>query len=132
MGKQRIGLKHHAHVALVHGQVGDVVGTFMHPSRGERSRGFKQALGLIHQLGAKAAPAETVGLTVDQRLARVQGLQAVGEHSAALSILNRLLMEEPENGALYLAAAKSLDATGQIKAADDFRERALSILRSGG
>jgi serine/threonine protein kinase len=110
-------------------QVTDVVSTFVNPSRGERSRSFGQALSLMQQLGAKPASGQALGLTVLERLARAEGLQAVGEHSAALSILNRLLIEEPGNGALYLAAAKSLDATGDSKTAQSFRERTLAILR---
>jgi serine/threonine-protein kinase len=113
------------------GLIGDVVSTFLHPTRGERSRGFRQARGLLQQLGGKSAPTETIGLTLAARLARAEGLQAVSEHSAALSLLNRLLMEEPGNGALYLAAAKSLDATGETTAAKNFRERARAIVRSG-
>jgi serine/threonine protein kinase len=111
------------------GRISDVISTFLNPSRAERSRNFRQALGLMQQLGAKPALAPTIGLTVAERFARAEGLQAVGEHSAALSILNRLLMEEPDNDNLYLAAAKSLDATGDFRAAKNFRERALAISR---
>jgi serine/threonine protein kinase len=113
------------------GQVGDVVSTFLHPSRGERTRGFRQARGLLQQLGGKSAAAPASDLSIAARLARAEGLQAVGEHSAALSLLNRLLREEPNNGALYLAAAKSLDAIGETGAAKNFRDRVRSILRSG-
>jgi serine/threonine protein kinase len=121
---------YHGGIPGMKGQIGDVVSTFLNPSRGERSRGFRTALSLMQQLGAKPAPPRAVDLTVAERLARVEGLQVIGEHSQALSTLNRLLMEEPENGALYLAAAKSLEATGDLKSAKNFRERALSILRS--
>jgi serine/threonine protein kinase len=121
---------YHQGIPGVKRQIGDVVSTFLNPSRGERSRSFKQALSLLQQLGAKSATAPTVGLSVAERFARAEGLQAVGEHSAALSILNRLLMEEPNNGALYLAAAESLDATDDSRAAKSLRERALAILRS--
>lgn len=112
------------------GRISEVVSTFLHPSRGERSRGFQQAGELLRELGAEAAAMPSVGLTVAQRLARVEGLQAVGKHSQALSLLNRLLLEEPDNGALLLAAAKSLDATGDSKSAKNFRDRVRAILRS--
>jgi len=111
-------------------QITDVVSTFVNPSRGERSRSFRQALSLMQQLGAKPGSEQALDLTVVERLARAEGLQAVGEHSTALSMLNRLLIEEPGNDALYLAAAKSLDAAGDSEAAQSFRERARAILRS--
>jgi tetratricopeptide (TPR) repeat protein len=121
---------YHAGIPGANGRISDVVSTFLHPSRGERSRGFQQAMRLLEEFGAKPTSDPAVGLNVAEKLARVEGLQAVGQHSQALSILNRLLVEESENGALYLAAAKSLDATGDAKSAKSFRERALSILRS--
>lgn len=34
-----------------------------------------------------------------------------------------------DNGALYLAAAKSLEATGDQRSAKNFRERTLALLR---
>ena len=120
---------YHAGIPGVQGPICDIVSTFLHPSRGERSRGFRQARSLLQELGAKSKPISTVGLTVSQRLSRAEGLQAIGEHSQALAILNRLLTEEQDNGALYLAAAKSLEATGNQRSAKDFRQRALALLR---
>ncbi len=34
MGKQRVGLKHHRHVALVGGQMGDIFAANQNPPRG--------------------------------------------------------------------------------------------------
>lgn len=120
---------YHRGIPGAKGQIGDIVSTFLHPSRGERARGFRGARSLLQELGAKSKPIGTVGLTMAQRLARAEGLQAIGEHSQALAILNRLLTEEPDNGALYLAAAKSLEATGDQRSAKNFRERTLALLR---
>lgn len=113
------------------GDIGEVLTTFLSPWRDERGRSFREARRLMQELGARPATPDAEGFTTTERLARVEGLQAVGEHSTALTLLNRLLMEEPQNGTLYLAAARSLDATGNSESAARFRERALRIIRSG-
>jgi serine/threonine protein kinase len=113
------------------GDLGDVLSTFLSPWRDERGRSFRGARRLMQELGAVPATPDAEGLTTAERLARVEGLQAVGEHSTALTLLNSLLTEEPHNGALHLAAARSLDATGNSASAAKFRERALRLIRSG-
>ncbi len=106
------------------GGVTDVLSTFLDPVRGERPRDYGTAISLLHDVGVKGNDAATIDLSVVDRVARLSALQAIGEHSEALTIVNQLLIKDPDNGDYYLAAARSLAATGQAELARTFRERA--------
>ena len=101
-----------------------VMSAFLSCARHDRPMHFRKTLHLFEELGVRQTQISTDGLLTDEPLARVAALQAVGEHSAALSILNQLLIKEPSSGAYYMAAARSLAATGQDQLAKTFRDRA--------
>jgi len=119
----------------IHGanrEIGEVLSIFLSPFRSERSPGFGHALRLMRRLGAKPRTIPVERLTLAEQLARAEGLQMVGRHSQALSIINRIIMEAPGNVAFYLAAVKSLEATGDTRSAKHFRERARSVSLGSG
>jgi serine/threonine-protein kinase len=92
--------------------VASILSTFLQRQRHERPNNFSSAVSLLHESGVCELPRPATALRVSERLERVAALQAVGERSAALAMLNQLLIGEPENRE-YLAAMDSLVATAQ-------------------
>lgn len=108
-------------------EVGEVLSTFLQADRGERPMHFQLAISLFQDIGVHQLSGRATKLSSKDKVARVSALQAIGEHSAALTILNDLLIKEPNNGEYYMAAIDSLVATGQPDLAEKFRRRARDL-----
>jgi serine/threonine protein kinase len=107
----------------------ELLSTCLHPTRAERPMHFRTAEALFAELAGKKPPKdkEEIECSPHDPLSRIGALQAVGDHAAALTMLNKLLVKEPGNGDYYLAAARSLAMTGQERVAEDFRRRARAL-----
>ena len=91
---------------------------------GERPRSFREVCAALNRIAPSVgAAAEGRSLTPDEDVQRASALYRAGKPSDALSLLNGLLVNHPDDVPLWGRIADLLDTLGEVDTAASIRER---------
>jgi len=109
-------------------RLGIVLSSCLSSFREKRARGFAEVLDMLESAANLSRPiAAAPRLTAHELLQYAIALREVGRCEEALSRFNELLLADPTQRQVWLEAARTLRASGDVPTAEEFEARAVAL-----